>query len=617
MSSFQFLEAILSLPDIYDEYLPRVSPDGRWVAWTWSRINPAADVYTAPTDGSSPPIRLTATTENTWFSYWLPDSSGVLVEQDKDGNERVQVFRVDLEQPLKMIPLTEPDPNYYISSPRLHPNRHWLVYGANVEATTDKEIEQTWIYRHDLLSGERIPLAKPLKAGSAMPEMSPKGSHILYSRNDLHPAGRQVWLVDIEGKDDHELLNVGADKKVYAHWLPDGQGAVVLAETDTHKRVGVWELNSDEIRWLVDDPDRDIEDAFAPYRSNIIVIVENMRASTTCSLIALDTGIETRIPDIDGNLIPLAPHNADEWVGYYYSSQHPTDLVRFSISDPRLEGFSSLTRIWKHTKLTPVDFAQAQDFRWRSMDGLEIHGWLYQPKGSAKGSILYIHGGPTWHSQSWINAQIQFFVHNGFNVLDVNYRGSTGYGLAFCNAIREDGWGGKEQEDIRTAAEALIAAGIAEPGKVGITGTSYGGYSSWFAITNFPPQVIAAAAPICGMTDLVVDYETTRPDIRPYSEEMMGGSPAQVPEIYHARSPVNFIKDIRGQLLIIQGGQDPNVTPENLRVVETALAQAGIPYQKLIFEDEGHGISKVANLSILYRRLLEFFEGAFTGEVLG
>ncbi len=101
--------------------------------------------------------------------------------------------------------------------------------------------------------------------------------------------------------------------------------------------------------------------------------------------------------------------------------------------------------------------------------------------------------------------------------------------MTFREAIKQDGWGGREQEDIRAGIKALIAAGIAEPGKVGVTGTSYGGYSAWCAITRFPPELVAAAAPICGMTDLVVDYETTRPDLRPYSEEMMGGSPDRGP----------------------------------------------------------------------------------------
>lgn len=112
----------------------------------------------------------------------------------------------------------------------------------------------------------------------------------------------------------------------------------------------------------------------------------------------------------------------------------------------------------------------------------------------------------------------------------MNYRGSTGFGLKFRQLIKEGGWGSLEQTDIAAGAQALIAAGLAKPpGRVGVTGTSYGGYSAWYLITHYPPEIIAAAAPICGMTDLVVDYKTTRPDLRPLSEEMLGGRPDQVP----------------------------------------------------------------------------------------
>jgi len=97
------------------------------------------------------------------------------------------------------------------------------------------------------------------------------------------------------------------------------------------------------------------------------------------------------------------------------------------------------------------------------------------------------------------------------------------------------------------------------------------------------------------MTDLVVDYETTRPDLRPYSEEMMGGSPAEVPEIYRERSPLHFVANIQGSLLIVQGNQDPNVSPENVRIVRKALEDAGIAYEILTFDDEGHGIAKIKN----------------------
>jgi dipeptidyl aminopeptidase/acylaminoacyl peptidase len=262
-------------------------------------------------------------------------------------------------------------------------------------------------------------------------------------------------------------------------------------------------------------------------------------------------------------------------------------------------------------RIAAEQLAAAEDFRWRSGDGVEVQGWLYRPKGVARGAIIAAHGGPTAHSEDAFDPEVQYLVAAGFAVLQPNYRGSTGFGLPFQDAIKQDGWGGREQDDITHGALALIARGVAQAGRVGVTGTSYGGYSSWCQITRNPPEVIRAAAPICGMTDLVVDYDTTRPDLRPYSEEMMGGSPAQVPERYRERSPIHFVDHIRGRLLIVQGLNDPNVTPQNVTDVRQRLDAAGIPYELLMFEDEGHGIAKPENRKRLCRRLAAFFAAAF------
>jgi dipeptidyl aminopeptidase/acylaminoacyl peptidase len=115
------------------------------------------------------------------------------------------------------------------------------------------------------------------------------------------------------------------------------------------------------------------------------------------------------------------------------------------------------------------------------------------------------------------------------------------------------------------------------------------------------------------MTDLVVDYHTTRPDLRPLDEEMMGGRPDEVPERYYERSPINYVQDIRGKLFIVQGALAPNVSPENVRQVSQRLDAGNIPYEVLIFDDEGHGVIKPANQEVLYERLANFFEQSFGG----
>ena len=132
-----------------------VSPDGRWVAWSWSRLGPAADVFAAPTDGSRAPLRLTQTAEgDTEVVSWTPDGESVLVSQDNDGDERVRLFRIRLAEPGAMEPLTQVNPNYYIRGGQLHPNGRWLVYAANLDAQSGEETEAERLFRHDLRTGE-------------------------------------------------------------------------------------------------------------------------------------------------------------------------------------------------------------------------------------------------------------------------------------------------------------------------------------------------------------------------------------------------------------------------------------------------------------------------------
>jgi dipeptidyl aminopeptidase/acylaminoacyl peptidase len=597
---------LLSIPALF---APLVSPDGRWVAWSWSRLGPAADVFAAPTDGSGPPLRLTETAEgDTVAVSWTPDGEAVLVAQDKDGDERARLFRVGLAEPRNMEPLTGPNPNYYLGGGQLHPDGRSLIYAANLDAESGEEIETDRLYRHELQTGELRALARPRKGSISRPELNRQGTHVLYSRNDLHPAGQQVWLVDVESAQDREILNFGERAKVSAAWLPDGRRALFVAEAGSYRRLGVWSLDDEAVRWLVDDPDRDVSDAFAPPNGGPAVVVEVEQARIEASLLDVESGAETTLRLDRGTLVPLAPAGGGAWICTRYDARHPVDLVRYDG-----EGGESLsvTGLPQRTPVAAERLVAAEDFRWRSVDGLEVQGWLYRALGESVGAVVLVHGGPTSHAENRFNAQIQYLASRGFDVLAPNYRGSTGFGLPFQESIKEDGWGGREQEDVRAGIEALIETGVARAGRIGVTGTSYGGYSAWWAITHYPPDLVAAAAPICGMTDLVVDYHATRPDLRPYSEEMMGGSPEEVPERYHERSPVNFVKNIRGGLLIVQGLKDTNVTPDNVRVVAQALEREGISYELLTFEDEGHGISRPENLKVLYPRLADFFERYF------
>jgi dipeptidyl aminopeptidase/acylaminoacyl peptidase len=600
------LEALLSIPALFG---PCVSPDGEWVAWSWSHLGPAADVFAAPTDGSQAPLRLTETVEgDTEVVSWTSDSDAVLVSQDSDGDERVRLFRVRLADPGVMEPLTAADPNHYLRGGQLQKDGRWLIYAANLDAESGEEIETDRLYKHDLQTDERLVLARPEKGSIPWSELNHQGTHILYSRNDLHPAGQQVWLVDTEGLEDREILNFGPRIKISASWFPDGRGVLFVAEAESYRRLGMWSMDEESVRWLVENPTRNIEYSFVPPNGGPVVVMEIEQARVRAALLDMQSATETSLLHTRGNLVPLAQTENGAWICTYYDALHPVDLVRYDAEDGEPASFTGLPG---RTGIGAERLVAAEDFRWRSVDGIEIQGWLYRTPCEKLGTIVLVHGGPTSHAEDRFNAEIQYLASRGFDVLVPNYRGSTGFGLPFQESIKQDGWGGREQEDIRSGIEALIDADVAEPGRVGVTGTSYGGYSAWWAITHFEPELVAAAAPICGMTDLALDYYATRPDLRPYSEEMMGGSPEDVPDRYRERSPINFVKNIKGDLLIVQGSKDPNVTKDNAAAVTKALRRKNIPYELITFEDEGHGIARPKNLRVLYPRLADFFHKAF------
>jgi dipeptidyl aminopeptidase/acylaminoacyl peptidase len=608
--SGNFLDNLMTLPLIWGASL---SPDSKKIVFTWQNVNPNIDVFYVSTDGSSKPIALTNTPEATAFISFYPNNESIIVGEDKDRNERVRLFKVNFSKPREMIPLTIDNPPFFIRGGRIHPNERWLIYGANYDFDEKKEIEPTWVYKQDLVSGEKIILAQPKKATWLKTKLSNSGEYVLYNRKEFHPKGDQYWIVNIEGEDDHEILNFGPKARVIASWLHDSKRIAFLTDTrnnvmEKYYSLGLFNITTNEVEWIISDPSRNIEYFGVPKNSNHIVITEFKKAKIQASILDLNTMNETILPKIRGDLVPIGSITLKEWVGVYYSSTQPFDLIKFDINNIDPNQFISFINVWENTKLKKQDLTPVKGFEWKSEDGLPIHGWLYKPANSNDKTIIFVHGGPTGHSMDEISPELQYYAYRGFTVLDPNYRGSTGYGIEFEDLIRKNGWGSDEQLDIWAGIKALIKKGLASEGKIGITGTSYGGYSAWVAATKAPEGLIMAAVPICGMTDLVVDHDTTRPDLRPYSQEMLGGSPEEVPDIYFERSPINFVQNIKAKLFVIQGANDPNVTPKNLEEVRKKLVNHNINYREFIFEDEGHGILKTKNQKKLYKMIADFFD---------
>lgn len=252
--------------------------------------------------------------------------------------------------------------------------------------------------------------------------------------------------------------------------------------------------------------------------------------------------------------------------------------------------------------MTPIEYT--------TRDGLTIHGYLTLPKGVPAKNLPVIvnpHGGP-WARDSWgMNPEVQFFANRGYAVLQMNFRGSVGYGRQFWEASFKQ-WGKTMQNDITDGVNWLIKEGIADAKRIAIYGASYGGYATLAGIT-FTPELYACAVDYVGVSNLFTFMSTIPPYWKPYLDMMyeMVGDPEKDKELMTAASPVFHVDKIRCPLLIAQGANDPRVAKAESDQMVEALKKRNIDVPYIVKDNEGHGFGNEENRMELYREMEKFF----------
>ena len=244
--------------------------------------------------------------------------------------------------------------------------------------------------------------------------------------------------------------------------------------------------------------------------------------------------------------------------------------------------------------------------RYKSFDGLSIPVLVYKPKKGRPPypAVVWVHGGPEWQERYAFNPLIQLLTYKGFLVLAPNVRGSTGYGKKYTHmddvekridALR----------DIEQLAKWAVEKGLARPG-LGIMGVSYGGYAT-LACLAFFPKLWAAGVDVVGIANLITFLKNTGPWRRRMRETEYGSLETDL-EILRDLSPINYVDRIEAPLLVIHGRNDPRVPVSEAEQIVNALKSRGKVVEAIIFEDEGHGISKLHNRVRAYSAVVKFFE---------
>ena len=309
---------------------------------------------------------------------------------------------------------------------------------------------------------------------------------------------------------------------------------------------------------------------------------------------------------LSGYEIALQGSNRDEnkFIVAAYNDRTPGSRY---IYDATTDTLTKLADI--NPAIPEADMAHVRPISYQSRDGLTIHGYLTLPAGRDPKNLPCIvnpHGGP-WARDGWgYNPETQFLANRGFCVLQMNFRGSTGYGRAFWEASFGQ-WGLKMQDDITDGVQWLIKEGIADPKRIGIYGASYGGYATLAGVT-YTPDLYAAAVDYVGVSNLFTFMKSIPPYWKPMLDKMqdMVGHPERDHDRLAATSPALHADKIKTPLFVAQGAKDPRVNKDESDQMVKALKARGIEVEYMVKDNEGHGFHNDENKFEFYEAMEKF-----------
>jgi dipeptidyl aminopeptidase/acylaminoacyl peptidase len=317
-------------------------------------------------------------------------------------------------------------------------------------------------------------------------------------------------------------------------------------------------------------------------------------------------GLAQAFPD---KTVQFTSQSRDEMVNIVHvgNDRDPGEYYLFDRNSNKLRWLLPVMR-----SIKADDMSEMKPIKFTSRDGLEINGYLTIPKDSDGKNLPLIinpHGGP-WARDFWrYNPEHQFFASRGYATVQVNFRGSTGYGRKFLEASYGGKWGAEMQHDLTDAVNYLIKEGIADPDKVCIYGASYGGYATMAGLT-FTPDLYKCGINYVGVTDVALLFDSMPKTWEPQKELMkiQIGDPEDK-ELMHRMSPLSHVDKIKASLMIVQGAKDPRVVKQHATDLRDALEDRGIELSDdewIMKNDEGHGFRKEENRIELYTKMEKF-----------
>lgn len=586
-----------------------LSPDGTHLAFMkpWkSRMNVHVQKI-----GSEEVTRVTNAEERDIAGFAWASDSRIIFIQDTGGDENFRLYAVDPDgkNPKDLTPFDEvrvgviddleDDPKHMLISINKRDKRFFDAYRINVDtAELELLVENPGNY-----SGYVTDHEGTLRMVSTTDGVN---TGLLY-RADEKSEFKEILKTNFKEALD-PLFFTYDNKKVYASSnLGRDKSSIVLFNPETAKEEEVIFAHPDVdvSRLLRSDKKKKITGVAYTTDKRAYKFFDDERAEMQKYLEAQLPGVEVGLADLSKDETKyLVRTHSDKTLGAYYF---------FDATEKKLSKLAEVSPWLKEDQM-----AEMKPVSYKSRDGLTIHGYLTLPKGvEAKNlpAIVNVHGGP-WVRDHWgFNPEVQFLANRGYAVLQMNYRGSTGYGRAFWEASFKK-WGQEMQNDVTDGAKWLISEGIADPERVGIYGGSYGGYATLAGLA-YTPDLYACGVDYVGVSNLLTFMKA----IPPYWEQFLAMMYEQVgnpddPEdrkMLEKYSPALNADKIKAPLFIAQGANDPRVVKSESDQMVEGLRERGINVPYMVKDDEGHGFRNEENRFDFYRAMEEFLATHLNG----
>jgi len=581
------------------------SPDGSSIVFT-ANISGRMNLWTVSADGGWP-TQLTISDQRQAAPTWSPDGKWIAYQSDYDGDEQWDIFLVSPKTG-QVVNVTH---TRLIAeeNPTWSPDGRYLAYLVKPKTSSVFEID---VYDTLMREVQHLTTGTPADKLNAGPIWSKDGKWIAYTQQQAKGTDSNIFIAEVAtGKST--LLTPHDGEQLFAanDISPDGKKLLITSNAaNGYENVGLLDITTKKITWLTHDKWEISGGNFSPDGKHL-TWTANVDGNTDIYLHDLLTGKTRPLPLAKGVNSIAGAESAFTRDGarllYFHNGPNaPNDVWTYSMATEKSRQITqSLV-----AGIGADDMVEPYLVHYPSRDGKwTISAFVYSPynlpRQPISPAIVYVHGGPTAQTVNSFNRFVQHIVNQGYIVIAPNYRGSTGYGKEFQQANLFD-MGGGDLQDVLAAADWIKQTGYVDPKKLILMGGSYGGYLTMMGVTK-APEVWAAGVSIVPFVNWFTEIQNEDPVLQ-QSDLVTMGDLEKNKALYQERSPINFIDQVKAPLLLLAGGNDPRCPKEETQQVVDAVKKRGGVAESKIYENEGHGFSRVENQIDAYKRASQFLQ---------